>query len=98
MGDANGIDCRAVIEEMYTFLDGELTEAQRMVVAGHLDGCIDCHEVVDFHAELKITISAKCREQAPAHLRQRILDALGSGSGPPLRESPGAEGRWLGHE
>ena len=98
MADADKVDCNAVVEELYTFLDGELTSSRRVQITKHLDGCVDCHEVVDFHAELKITISTKCREAAPEHLRQRILDALGSGSGGPLRESPGAEGSWLRHE
>ncbi len=83
MGDAKGIDCRAVIEEMYTFLDGELTEPQRLVIAGHLDGCIDCHEVVDFHAELKLAIAERCTDEVPFHLRERISKMLGMPPPPP---------------
>ncbi|MGH2626973.1 MAG: mycothiol system anti-sigma-R factor [Anaerolineales bacterium] len=75
------VDCRAVIHELYTFLDGELTEHKRMQVTQHLIACIDCHEVVDFYAELKMTISGRCREQVPPHLRQRIIDSLGTGGG-----------------
>ena len=90
MNDADDerVDCLAVVEEMYTFLDGELTERRRVQISQHLDGCVDCHEVVDFHAELKITISAKCREQVPARLQQRILDAMGL----PGRLGPGITG------
>jgi mycothiol system anti-sigma-R factor len=70
-------DCVAVIEELYTFLDGELTEVRRLQITRHLDGCTDCHEVVDFHAELKMAISAKCKEPLPDGLRQRVERALG---------------------
>ena len=71
------IDCTSVVEELYTFLDGELTEAKRVQISSHLHGCVDCHEVVDFHAELKLAIASKCRDEVPAHLRQRIAKVLG---------------------
>lgn len=77
MGDAAGMDCEAVVAEMYFFLDGELTEARRVQISRHLTGCPPCHEVIDFHAELKLAISAKCREQVPDQLWQRIASALG---------------------
>lgn len=79
MGDAAGVDCTAVVAEMYTFLDGELTEARRVQIAHHLTGCPPCHEVIDFYAELKLTLSARCREQMPDQLRQRIAQALDGG-------------------
>lgn len=76
-GYDNEIDCTTVVEEMYTFLDGELTEARRTVITRHLHLCVDCHEVVDFHAQLKLTISERCREQVPDSLRARVLRSLG---------------------
>lgn len=71
------IDCGAVVEELFTFLDGELTETRRVQISRHMHGCVDCHEVVEFHAELKMTISEKCRESVPDEVRLRIAKALG---------------------
>ena len=77
MVDANDeVDCNAVIQELYTFLDGELSDGRRVQIEHHFTGCIDCHEVVEFHASLKMTISAKCQENVPDDLRQRILQAI----------------------
>ena len=79
MADADAgkdVDCNAVVEELYTFLDGELTDGRRVQIERHFTGCVDCHEVVEFHASLKMTISAKCQEPVPDGLRQRITDAL----------------------
>jgi mycothiol system anti-sigma-R factor len=79
MADADAgreVDCNAVVEELYTFLDGELTDGRRVQIERHFTGCVDCHEVVEFHASLKMTISEKCREDVPEALRQRIADAL----------------------
>jgi mycothiol system anti-sigma-R factor len=79
-GDVDELDCRAVIRELYTFLDGELAEFKRVEFTRHLYDCIDCHEAVAFHAELKTMISSKCREQLPDGLKARIAQALGLGS------------------
>jgi len=83
MGDADAsaddnasIDCGSVIEELYTFLDGELSDGRRGQIERHYSGCTDCHEIVEFHASLKMTISSKCQEPVPDALRQRIRDAL----------------------
>ena len=77
MGDDDDVDCRQVVEQLFTFLDGELTEARRLQVTSHMHGCVDCHEVIEFHAELKMSISQKCREDVPDQLRLRIAKALG---------------------
>jgi mycothiol system anti-sigma-R factor len=77
MVDANNeVDCNAVIQELYTFLDGELSDGRRVQIEHHFTACTDCHEVIDFHASLKMTISAKCQETVPDDLRQRIMQAI----------------------
>ncbi|HVM09745.1 MAG TPA: mycothiol system anti-sigma-R factor [Acidimicrobiales bacterium] len=76
MGD-DDVDCSSVVEELFTFLDGELTEVRRTQITTHMHGCVDCHEVIEFHAELKMSISQKCRENVPDDLRLRIAKALG---------------------
>ncbi len=83
--EANDVDCNAVVQELYTFLDGELTDRRRVQIERHFTGCVDCHEVVEFHASLKMTIAAKCQDPVPDALRQRILDAL-------RRTEPGPSG------
>ncbi len=80
------LDCQAVIRELYTFLDGEMGDTKTADFTRHLYGCVDCHEAVAFHAELKMVISSKCRDAVPDTLRQRIVAALGL---PPEREYGG---------
>jgi mycothiol system anti-sigma-R factor len=74
--EAGVADCGEALQELYTFLDGELTPQRRVAISEHLDRCHDCIEAFDFEAELKIVIAQKCREQVPDHLRQRIASAL----------------------
>jgi mycothiol system anti-sigma-R factor len=71
------VDCSSVVGELYTFLDGELTEAKRVEITRHVHGCVNCHEVIEFHAELKMVIADKCRERVPDQLRERIARVLG---------------------
>jgi mycothiol system anti-sigma-R factor len=70
-------DCEDTLREMETFLDGELTDAASMSLRAHLEGCTDCLQAFDFHAELKVVIAEKCRrDEMPAGLLARIEQCL----------------------
>jgi len=69
-------NCQEALEELYTFLDGELTVEKRAHIKRHLDDCNPCLEAYDFEAELRIVISTKCRETVPEQLKQRIRAQL----------------------
>lgn len=74
--EESGVDCVEVVKEIYTFLDGELTEARRTRIEFHLRGCSPCLEAFDFEAELRQLISKRCRDEVPETLRLRVLAAL----------------------
>lgn len=69
-------NCDEALHDLYTYLDGELTEDRRVLIKDHLDDCNPCFEAFDFEAELRIVISHRCREEVPDALRQRIADQL----------------------
>jgi mycothiol system anti-sigma-R factor len=71
-----GKDCDDALQELYSFLDGELTEETRARILQHLEDCPPCFDCYDFQAELKTVISRKCQERVPEGLRDRILAAL----------------------
>ena len=71
-------DCDESLHELYTFLDGELTEAKRATIQQHIDDCSPCLEAFDFEAELRIVIARRCHDEVPEGLRRRIADSLGS--------------------
>lgn len=71
--------CLEALRELYTFVDGELTEERRVAVRGHLDECGGCVEAFDFEVELRQVISRCCREtEVPDELRRRIAAAIES--------------------
>jgi mycothiol system anti-sigma-R factor len=69
-------DCEGALAEIYSYLDGELTDEKRRLIASHLDGCNPCVEAYDFEAELRIVISKRCRDEVPESLRVRIAEKL----------------------
>lgn len=69
-------DCAAALDELYTYLDGELTDETRSVIARHLSDCNPCLEVFDFEAELRIVVQSKCRDEVPESLRLKIEQTI----------------------
>jgi mycothiol system anti-sigma-R factor len=66
-------DCNETLRELDAFLDGELSDETRAHIHLHLEGCVDCHQAFDFHAELKIAVRRKCStDEMPAGLMSRI--------------------------
>ena len=66
-------DCNETIRELDAYLDGELSDEVRDHVHLHLDGCMDCLQAFDFHAELKATIRRKCSsDEIPPTLMAKI--------------------------
>jgi mycothiol system anti-sigma-R factor len=75
-------DCESALEELYLFLDGELTDERRVTIRSHLDGCSPCFEAFDFEAELRIVIAHRCKDSVPDQLRDRIASLLSEPAGP----------------
>jgi len=71
-------DCNETLRELEAFLDGELTTDTQLAIHAHLEGCVDCLQAFDFHAELKQVISQKCHnDEMPPDLLRRIELCLG---------------------
>lgn len=68
--------CEEALAELYTYLDGELTDVSRARIQHHLDDCSPCLEVYDFEAELRLVVRHRCQEQVPDSLRARIAEQL----------------------
>ena len=67
--------CEETLAELYTYLDGELTEEVRTKISVHLDDCPPCGEIAHFEVELRRVIATKCVDRVPDELRARIQQA-----------------------
>ena len=66
-------DCKQTLQELDTFLDGELSPTTREQIHNHLEGCVDCLQAFDFQAELKQVIRRKCStDEMPPGLLAKI--------------------------
>ena len=73
---ATAVSCDDAVRQLYTFLDGELTEERRAAIAAHLDGCAPCIGAARFEAELRSVIADRCHEHVPDSLRDRVAASL----------------------
>jgi mycothiol system anti-sigma-R factor len=69
--------CEEALHELYHFLDGELTDTRRRLIATHLDACTTCLGAFDFEFELRRVVAERCRDTVPESLRARIAEAIG---------------------
>ena len=83
MPDCNDYDCNDTLRELELFLDKELSDGARQTIHNHLEGCPDCLQAFDFHAELRTVIAAKCRnDEMPSGLLRKIELCFGEDLGP----------------
>lgn len=79
MPECNDYDCEAALRELELFLDRELSEGSHQTLHEHLEGCPDCLQAFDFHAELRAVIAVKCQnDEMPPDLMRRIQQCFGT--------------------
>jgi mycothiol system anti-sigma-R factor len=66
-------DCKQTLKELDAFLDDELPATMRVQIHDHIEGCVDCLQAFEFHAELKTVIRRKCsNDELPPGLLAKI--------------------------
>lgn len=76
------MNCLDAVEDLYTYLDGEIDDEKRRVIRAHLDECGPCLDAYGFHDEVKRLISQGCQSELPDGLRDKVLAAISDLSGP----------------
>jgi mycothiol system anti-sigma-R factor len=77
----SGRDCDKAVEQLYGYLDGELTDERRALIRHHLDECSPCLGAFDFEVELRHVVAKRCRDEVPDSLKRRVAEALGLSGG-----------------
>ncbi|HEY6472086.1 MAG TPA: mycothiol system anti-sigma-R factor [Acidimicrobiales bacterium] len=73
---SSSVDCVEAVHELYTYLDGELTEVRREEIRVHLDWCGPCGGAAHFEEELRRVIANRCKDRVPQSLIERVAAAL----------------------
>ena len=69
-------DCAEAVAELFTFLDGALTDERRLLISAHLDHCAPCFSAYEFHMELRSVIQRRCQSELPVGLKERIFQQV----------------------
>jgi mycothiol system anti-sigma-R factor len=73
-GNPHATDCSKVLDQMYSYLDGELGEPDLHLVREHLEECAPCMSERDVDLVVKKLIRRSCGgDLAPEQLRERIV-------------------------
>lgn len=70
------VDCVEAVHELYSYLDGELTETRRHEIRVHLDWCGPCGGAAQFEEELRRVIANRCKDRVPQTLIERVAAAI----------------------
>lgn len=67
------MNCNKVVQQVYEYLDGEGFAWRRMRIEKHLNGCIDCTDMVHFERKVLTLVQEACAEdEAPPELFGRL--------------------------
>ncbi|GAA3232854.1 mycothiol system anti-sigma-R factor [Nonomuraea helvata] len=73
-GNPHDTDCREVLDKVYAYLDGELTETDIVDIRVHLDECGPCLKEYDLDKAVKALVHKHCGcDPVPADLRSKVL-------------------------
>jgi len=75
-GEPHETDCDEVLNQVFEYLDGELTDGDVAKIQQHLDECSPCLREHDLDRALKALVRRSCSERAPEELRTRILTQI----------------------
>ncbi|GAA1763497.1 mycothiol system anti-sigma-R factor [Nonomuraea bangladeshensis] len=76
-GNPHDTDCREVLDKVYAYLDGELTEHDVVEIRVHLDECSPCLKEYDLDKAVKALVAKHCGcDPVPADLRSKVLDRI----------------------
>ena len=68
------MNCDKAVDEVYSFLDGELTGVRRSKIEWHLRKCDPCSDAFQFEERLLLLVKRSCSddEEVPAELFDRL--------------------------
>ncbi len=76
MPENKNIRCEEVVENLLTFLDGEIKEGQRNLIEQHLEECRSCCSRADFELALRHKVREVATSQPSLRLKQKIRQLI----------------------
>jgi mycothiol system anti-sigma-R factor len=70
------IGCGEVLDRLFAFVDNEMSKDDWQQIRTHLDSCDPCLGSYRLECLVKALVARSCCEDAPAQLRERVMDAI----------------------
>ncbi|MFP5352496.1 MAG: anti-sigma factor family protein [Actinomycetota bacterium] len=70
------ISCTDAVKQLWDYLDGAVTEADRHAIQEHLDVCKRCCGEVEFADELRKFLSHQASDDLPPEAKERLTAFL----------------------
>lgn len=70
------MDCQAVIEKLFDYLDKEMNAEEMAHLKSHLDLCRDCFDRAQFEQLLRDEVKKKTHHCCPESVKNKILKIL----------------------
>ncbi|MEX0731760.1 MAG: zf-HC2 domain-containing protein [Aquisalimonadaceae bacterium] len=70
------LTCEEVMEQLFTYLDKELTNRHSAAIDAHLERCRDCFSRAEFEKRLREKVGQTATVEAPERLRRRVKGLL----------------------
>lgn len=67
------MNCYEIREQIYSYMDGELTLWRRRAVSIHLSECTPCSSGMEFKVVLRASVAQRSVDPLPPALHQRIV-------------------------
>lgn len=72
-GNPHDVDCVEVLEQVYSYLDGEMGDDTKRDIRDHLDECAPCLRQFGIEQEVKALVARCCGgDAAPDTLREKL--------------------------
>lgn len=73
-GEPHNVDCRDVLDRVYSYLDNELEDAACAEIREHLDTCGPCLREFGLEQEVKRLVQRCCgKDPVPSELRSKVM-------------------------
>ena len=76
-GEPHDVDCSRVIEQVYLYLDGEMSDTDCATVRRHLEECAGCLREYGLEQVFKALVARSCGcDEMPVEARERLVARL----------------------
>ena len=72
-GNPHEVPCSEVLDRVYWYLDGELSDADCESIRQHLDECGPCLREYGLEEVVKQLVHRCCKDPAPPELRTKVM-------------------------